>query len=95
MFRKGWDLGSEIKTEKLGRKGKLTEALVMNELQLVVGSQSFNFNEKMDSQRVTRQNRRSSLVMKEACIARQEKMQARNDTYKQEKGFLYGAEIAD
>lgn len=48
-----------------------------------------------NSQRVTRQNRRSSLETKEARIARQEEVQARNDAHEQEEGLLYGAGIAD
>lgn len=79
----------------LFNEGNSALLMVMNELQLVVGAQSFNFAENMDNQRVTRQNRRSSLETKEARIARQEEMQARNDAYEQEEGLLYGAGIAD
>lgn len=69
--------------------------MLMNELKLVVGSQSFNFAGNMDEQRVKRQNRRSSLETKEARKARQEEMQARNDAFEEEQGLLYGAGIAD
>lgn len=49
----------------------------------------------MDRKRVTRQNRRSSLETKEARIALQVELQAKNDVYEQEEGLLYGAGIAD
>ena len=63
------------------------EITVMNELQLVVGSESFNFAKNTDSQRVTRQNRRTTLGTKEARIAQ-------NEAYELSEGLLYGAGIA-
>ncbi|GFY75037.1 integrase catalytic domain-containing protein [Trichonephila inaurata madagascariensis] len=64
--------------------------MVMNEARIVVGKQSFNYAEQMDHQRVSRQNRRSSLESKEG---RKALLQAQNEDY--EEGLLYGAGIAD
>jgi len=69
--------------------------LMMNELQIVVGSLSFNFGKQMDEQRVKRQNRRSDLETKEARKARKEEMLAANLSYEEEEGLLYDAGIAD
>ncbi|KAH0554339.1 hypothetical protein KQX54_009641 [Cotesia glomerata] len=68
---------------------------IMNELGLIVGNNSFNHAQQSDSQRVTRQNRRSSLDSKEARKARKEKLQAQNEAYEAEEGLQYGAGIAD
>ncbi|KAI4492176.1 hypothetical protein M0802_009982 [Mischocyttarus mexicanus] len=69
--------------------------MVMNELQLVVGSQSLNFVQNTDSQHVTRQNRRTTLKTKETRIARQAEMQAQKEAYELSEGLLYRAGIAD
>ncbi|KAK0070663.1 hypothetical protein PV325_000251 [Microctonus aethiopoides] len=62
---------------------------------VIVGRQSKSFAEKMDEQRVTRENRRSSLATKEACQARQQQLTEKNEFYEATKGPLYGAGIAD
>ncbi|GFW92625.1 hypothetical protein TNCV_519421 [Trichonephila clavipes] len=49
----------------------------------------------MDNQRVSRQNRRSSLESKEGQNARKALLQAQNEVYEEEEGLLYGAGIAD
>ncbi|CAH2086449.1 unnamed protein product [Euphydryas editha] len=83
----------------LFNEGNSALLMVMNELNVVVGSQSFNYAESMDRNRVTRQNRRSSLETKEARIACQVELQAKNDAYELllmgSEGLLYGAEITD
>lgn len=79
----------------LFNEGNSALLMLINELNLVVGSQSFNYAESMGEKRVTRQNRRSSLETKEARIARQVGLQAKNDAYEQEEGLLYGPGIAD
>ncbi|GFY57979.1 hypothetical protein TNIN_46301 [Trichonephila inaurata madagascariensis] len=58
-----------------------------NEEGIVVGRQSFDYADQMDNQRMSRQNRRSSLESKEG---RKALLQAQN-----EEGLLYGAGIAD
>jgi len=79
----------------LFNEGNSAFLMLMNKLQIVVGSQSFNYAQQMDELRVKRQNRRSALETKEARKARKEEMQALNDAYEEEEGLLYGAGIAD
>ncbi|XP_067208105.1 uncharacterized protein [Linepithema humile] len=76
-------------------EGNSSILMMMNELQIVVGSLSFNFGKQTDEQRVKRQNRRSSLETKEARIARKKQMLAANLAYEEEEGLLYGAGIDD
>ncbi|XP_044580501.1 uncharacterized protein LOC123262383 [Cotesia glomerata] len=79
----------------LFNEGSSSILLVMNELGLIFRNNSFNHAQQSDSQRVTRQNRRSSLDSKEARKARKEKLQAQNEAYEAEEGLQYGAGIAD
>lgn len=76
-------------------EGNSSILMIMNELNIVVGSQSFNFAKNMDEQRVKRQNRRSGLATKEARKARKEEMAAANLAYEKDEGLLYGAGIDD
>ncbi|KAK0073517.1 hypothetical protein PV326_013335 [Microctonus aethiopoides] len=68
---------------------------VQSSANVIVGRQSKSFAEKMDEQRVTRENRRSSLATKEACQTRQQQLTEKNEFYEATKGPLYGAGIAD
>lgn len=79
----------------LFNEGNSSILMMMNELQIVVGSQSFNYGKQMDEQRIKRQNRRSGLESKEARQARKEEMMEANNAYKEAEGLLYGAGIED
>lgn len=79
----------------LFNEGNSSLLMVMNEAGIVVGRQSFNYAGQMDNQRVSRQNRRSSLESKEGRKARKALLQAQNEAYEEEEGLLYGAGIAD
>ncbi|KAK0169438.1 hypothetical protein PV328_012049 [Microctonus aethiopoides] len=68
---------------------------IMNNSDVIVGRQSKSFADKMDEQRMTRENRRSSLATKEARQARQQQLTEKNEFYKATEGPLYGAGIAD
>lgn len=68
---------------------------IMNNSDVIVGRQSKSFADKMDEQRVTRENRRSSLATKEARQARQQQLTEKNEFYEATEGPLYGAGIAD
>lgn len=72
----------------LFNEGNSAFLMLMNELQVVVSSRSFNYAQQMDELRVKRQNRRSALETKEARKARKEEMQALNDAYEEEEEGL-------
>ena len=65
-------------------------------LGIVIGTQSFDFAQRMNEQRVTRHNRHSALGTKEARKVRKEELQAAaNQMYAEKEGLLCGAGIAD
>lgn len=68
---------------------------VMNNLEIIIGRQCKSYADKVDEQRVIRENRRSSLATKEARQARQEELLKENEFYEDTEGLLYGAGIAD
>ncbi|GFV60423.1 hypothetical protein TNCV_3470581 [Trichonephila clavipes] len=68
--------------------------MIINEAEIVVGRQSLNYAEKMKNQRVSRQNRRSSLESKKDRNARNALLQVQNEMYEEEE-WLYGSGIAD
>ncbi|GFW22397.1 uncharacterized protein TNCV_1431491 [Trichonephila clavipes] len=78
----------------LYNEGNSSLLMIMDEAGIVVGRQSFNYAQQMDNQRVSRQNRRSSLESKDGRKARKALLQAQNEVYQEEERFLYGAEIA-
>ncbi|GFY67871.1 uncharacterized protein TNIN_352731 [Trichonephila inaurata madagascariensis] len=79
--------------EYLFNEGNSSLLMVMKKAEIVVGRQRFNYAEQMDNQRVSRQNRRSSLESKEGRKAWKAVLQAQNEVY-EEEGLLYSAGIA-
>lgn len=76
-------------------EGNATILMVLNELKVKVGFQSFNFAQECDRNRVKRQNRRSSLETEEGRRARRAAMNSINEGYEREEGLVYGPGIAD
>lgn len=68
---------------------------VMNDLDLIVGSQLRSYAFSMDNVRKTRQGRRSLDSSKEGRKARLELRKQQNELYEEAEGLLYGAGIAE
>ena len=68
---------------------------LMNSLQIVIGRQSMSYKEKIDEQRVNRENRRSSLTTKQARQACLQELAKKNEFLERTEGLLYGPGIAD
>ncbi|XP_074111956.1 uncharacterized protein LOC141535751 [Cotesia typhae] len=68
---------------------------VMNSMQIIIGRQCMSYREKIDDQRVSRENRRSSLTTKQARQACLQELTKKNKFYERTEGLLYGPGIAD
>ncbi|CAD6206356.1 GSCOCG00010034001-RA-CDS [Cotesia congregata] len=67
----------------------------MNSMQIVIGRQCMSYREKIDDQRVSRENRRSSLTTKQTRQACLQELTKKNEFYERTEGLLYGPGIAD
>ena len=61
----------------------------------IIGSQSKSYAVDNDNRRVTRQEHRSLLEIKEARKARREQLLMENELYEEAEGLLYGSGITD
>ncbi|CAH2100863.1 unnamed protein product [Euphydryas editha] len=68
---------------------------VMNSLQIDIGRQCMSYKEKVDEQRMSRENRRSSLTTKQARQACLQELAKKNEFYERTEGLLYSPGIAD
>ncbi|XP_076221633.1 uncharacterized protein LOC116431900 [Nomia melanderi] len=67
----------------------------MSALNIVIRKQTKTYADKIDEQRIIQQERRTSLITKEARKARREQRMEGNQLYEETEGILYGAGIAD
>ena len=67
----------------------------MQKFGLTIEKQAKNFAMNSDRQRIERQEKRSSLVTKEARESHREEMDDQNEYYEEAEGLLYVAGLAD
>ncbi|XP_031841174.2 uncharacterized protein LOC116430767 [Nomia melanderi] len=79
----------------LFNEGYASVLRTMSALNIVIGKQAKTYADKIDEQRIIRQERRTLLTTKEARKARREQRMEENQLYEETEGILYGAGIAD
>lgn len=76
-------------------EGLSTILRVMNAMEIIVGKQSLAYAQLKDSERIQKQDTRTSLASQEARKARKELHQTNNQMYEDIEGLLYAPGIAD
>ena len=76
-------------------KGYSAILTTMQQLQLKIGQQCKMFADNVDKLRIERENRRASSSSKEARTAHRLEQLHQNEYYKEAKGLVYGAGIAE